>query len=269
MKKRPTQAAGDIVRYSMEILGARRGAPGPEGFETVHVETTRGWVDMRYYPAAGATGGVIFVGGAGGGFDTPVCGWLYPRLSAELQREGMAALRIQYRRANKLEECVLDVLAGVHLLKAAGVSSVALVGHSFGGAVVIQAAALSPAVRTCVPLSTQTYGADAANELGPRCSLLLAHGLDDEILPAECSRQVYEWANEPKRLLLKAGVRHGLDEWSAELPGLVREWIGGELQPRRGKGRKGLNEPEPPRAGRASGASRKGSGRRSGGRRSK
>jgi hypothetical protein len=56
------------------------------------------------------------------------------------------------------------------------VQHVALTGHSFGGAVVIQAAAHSDAVRTCVPMSTQTYGVDPARELSPRCSILLAHG---------------------------------------------------------------------------------------------
>ena len=120
---------------------------------------------------------------------------------------------------------MLDVLAGVSFLEADYVTSVALVGHSFGGAVVIQAAALSPAVRTCVALSTQTYGAGPASELGPRCSLLLAHGLADEVLPADCSRSVYQSAREPKRLLLKENARHGLDEWADELPGVIREWV--------------------------------------------
>jgi hypothetical protein len=109
------------------------------------------------------------------------------------------------------------------------VASVALVGHSFGGAVVIQAAAASPAVRTCVPMSTKSYGADAAAELSPRCSILLAHGTADEILPPRCSEYVYRIAGEPKKLLLKEGARHGLDEWADELPGILRDWIRTEL----------------------------------------
>ena len=185
---------------------------------------------MRYYPVAGTARAALFVGGAGGGFDTPVKGWLYPRLCTELQSDGVAGLRVRYRHANDLDECVLDVLAGISFLEADDVQSVAVVGHSFGGAVVIRAAALSESVRTCVALSTQTYGAQPAAELGPRCSLLLAHGLDDEILPPDCSRSVYKSAREPKRLLLKEHARHGLDEWADELPGVIREWIKTELE---------------------------------------
>jgi hypothetical protein len=95
--------------------------------------------------------------------------------------------------------------------------------------VVIQAAALSETVRTCVALSTQTYGTTPAATLGPRCSLLLAHGTADEILPPDCSKYVHRIAREPKELLLKQGAQHGLDEWADELPGIVRGWIVREL----------------------------------------
>ena len=136
---------------------------------------------------------------------------------------------MRYRRPGHLKESVLDVLAGISFLESQHVTDVALVGHSFGGAVVIQAAALSPAVKTCAAMSTQTYGADPAATLGPRCSLLLAHGTADEVLPADCSRRVYRSAREPKQQLLKDGARHGLDAWAAELPQILRDWLRGEL----------------------------------------
>ena len=95
----------------------------------------------------------------------------------------------------------------------------------------VRAALLSPAVVTCVPLSTQSYGVgEAIEHLGPRCSVLLAHGEDDEILPPRISRALFDVASEPKRLLLKPGARHGLDEWSDELPDLLHDWITGELR---------------------------------------
>src|SRR5215210_7072743 len=50
------------------------------------------------------------------------------------------ALRLHYRRPNELVECVLDTLIGVAFLVHEGQDNVALVGHSFGGAVVISAA---------------------------------------------------------------------------------------------------------------------------------
>jgi len=229
-KRRGRSSEGeDAECYEMRIRRVRREPRTSDGYEPIVQETTRGPVEMRYYAAPRATRAAVFVGGAGGGFDTPVRGWLYPRLCEQLRDDGIAGLRVRYRHANDLEECVLDVLAGISFLDAEGAVSAALVGHSFGGAVVIQAAALSPAVRTCVALSTQTYGADPAAELGPRCSLLLAHGLADEVLPPDCSRAVYAAARKPKKLLLKPGVHHGLDEWADELPGVIREWIVAEL----------------------------------------
>ena len=222
----------------MAIHEVRRGDRAAEdGYEPLTIATDRGDIECRYYAAGGATEaatattrGAIFVGGAGGGFDTPVRGWLYPRLCDQLSREDrVACLRVRYRHAADLLESTLDVLAGAAFLQGEGVDALALTGHSFGGAVVIQAAAMHPAVRTCVPLSTQSYGADPAAELGPRCSVLLAHGMADEILPHACSEHVYRIAKEPKKLLLKEGVRHGLDEWSEELPGIVRQWIVGQL----------------------------------------
>jgi fermentation-respiration switch protein FrsA (DUF1100 family) len=78
-------------------------------------------------------------------------------------------------------------------------------------------------------MSTQTFGADPAGELSPRCSLLLAHGTSDEILPHRCSEHAYAMAGQPKKLLLKDGARHGLDEWADELPHVLRWWIRTEL----------------------------------------
>ena len=146
-----------------------------------------------------------------------------------LQQDGVACLRVKYRHPSDLPESTLDVLAGIAFLQSEDVRHVALTGHSFGGAVVIQAAAMSDAVRTCIPLSTQGYGAEPAAELAPRCSILLGHGTADEVLHHRCSEYVYDLAGEPKKLVLKQGARHGLDEWADELPGLLREWIRTEL----------------------------------------
>jgi hypothetical protein len=211
----------------MHVGEVRRGTRTDEGFIPIVQETNRGDVESRFYQAeANATRAVLFVGGAGGGWDTPVRGWLYPRLARQFQTDdAIHALRVRYRQANDLAECTLDVLAGIAFLQGEGVTDVALVGHSFGGAVVIQAAAASEAVTACVPMSTQTFGVAPAATLGPRCAMLMIHGTADEVLPPDCSRHVYAIAKEPKQILLKEGVRHGLDEWSDELPGLLRAWI--------------------------------------------
>jgi dienelactone hydrolase len=196
----------------------------------IHLPTAKGAVPVLLYEAPGATAGVIFAGGAGGGFDSPSQG-LYPRLADELQREGITAMRLRYREPARLDESVLDVLAGVGFLSKHGIARIALVGHSFGGAVVVSAAALAESVVTVVTLSTQTHGAEAAATLAPR-SILLIHGEEDEVLPAQCSVLVHRNASAPKRLEIIPGAHHKLDEASERVHALVRSWLHAQLAPR-------------------------------------
>ena len=174
-------------------------------------------------PAEKVIGSAIWVGGAGGGLDGPARG-LYPAACERLQKENVAGLRLHYRYPNHLENCVLDTLMGVEFLASLGITRVALVGHSFGGAVVVSAGAISPNVKAVIPMSTQTYGVELAPEIAPR-PLLLIHGTADEILPDRCSHYVYQIAGEPKELRLFPGARHGLDEAREEILNLLVSWI--------------------------------------------
>ncbi len=184
---------------------------GSGDYDELRIETERGDVAAREYPAAGARAGVVLVGGAGGGWDTPARG-LYPRVAATLADENVAALRIRFRNPRDLDEATHDVLAGLSVLRGKGVRVLGLVGHSLGGAVVIRAAALADEVRAAVALATQSLGTDAAPRLAPRCALLLLHGTADRVLPVACSEEVYELAHEPKRMHLYEGADHGLEE---------------------------------------------------------
>ncbi|MDB6112904.1 MAG: phospholipase [Pedosphaera sp.] len=189
-------------------------------------QTDRGEIVARFHPVPrgeAIAGAAVWVGGAGGGLDGPARG-LYPEACRRLQHQGVAGLRLDYRFPGNLKECVLDTLLGVEFLSREGINEVALVGHSFGGAVVISAGALSDHVEAVVPMSTQTYGAEAAPQIAPR-PLLLIHGTKDEVLPDSCSRRVFEEAREPKKLMLYRGARHGLDEVREEVLDLLVTWI--------------------------------------------
>lgn len=214
-------------RLAMEIRAIERApAPGGEAYRPVLARTSRGDVAMRYYPAGDARAGAIYVGGVGGGWDTPAEG-LYPRLCEELTGEGIAGLRVHFRHPTVLDEAVLDVLAGVRFLEEEGIGAVGLVGHSFGGAAVIRAAAQAESVRTVVTLATQGYGADPVSGLGPRCSILLIHGTGDEVLPASASQHVHRLARDPKELILYPAAGHTLDGVAGEVYRDVREWLRG------------------------------------------
>lgn len=165
---------------------------------------------------------VIWVYGAGGGFAGPGEG-LYTEMAEELKSQ-VTSLRLNYRFPNVIPECVLDILAGISLLKATNHAEIILVGHSFGGAVVITAGTLSDDVKGVVALSSQTHGASNAGALSPK-PLLLVHGSDDTRLPPSCSQQIYQWANDPKEIRIMEGAAHRLSECKEELRELLRDWI--------------------------------------------
>jgi hypothetical protein len=207
-------------------MGADR-EPLDDGVERVVLRTNGGDIETRYHAVPGAAAGVVWVGGAGGGLDGPARG-LYPEACRRLQERGIAGLRLHYRLPNHLEECVLDTLLGAEFLAREGAGRAGLVGHSFGGAIVISAGALAERAAAVVPMSTQTYGTGLAARVAPR-PMLLIHGLADEILPADCSRQVYERAGEPRELVLLPGARHGLDEAREEVLELLVRWLSRQL----------------------------------------
>jgi hypothetical protein len=206
-----------MATYPSSFLDAR-------GNEIV-LASPSGPVTVRYYPATGAShSAVVLVGGAGGGWDSPSRD-LYGVLADELPREGVSVLRVKFRRASHLDDCVSDVLVGMELLVSDGVVATGLVGHSFGGAVVLRAAVASPEVRAVVCLAPQSHGADAARDLRPRTSLLVVHGLEDDVLPASCSRQIMQWAPEPKEIVLFPRDGHGLDESADDVHRLVHHFL--------------------------------------------
>ncbi|MDA0771246.1 MAG: alpha/beta hydrolase [Chloroflexi bacterium] len=165
---------------------------------------------------------IVWVYGASGGFRGPGDG-LYTELAEEMKSE-VTSLRLNYRIPNNIPECVLDSLAGISFLKATNHTEIALVGHSFGGAVVITAGSLSAEVKGVVAMSSQTYGASNAGALSPR-PLLLVHGAEDTRLPPSCSEQIYQWANEPKELRIMEGAEHRLSECKEELREMLKDWI--------------------------------------------
>ena len=205
-----------------------REASATDVYAPVRLQTDRGRVDCRYYAVERAAAAVILVGGVGGGWDSPARG-LYPRLAETFAASGVAALRVRYRYPTVLDEAVYDVLAGARYLQDLGIQALGLVGHSFGGAVVIRAAARAKAVRTVVALATQAFGAEPAAALAPRCSLLLVHGTDDRVLRPVNAELVHELAGEPKRLPVLPSPGHRLDESADEVFAVVREWLVAEL----------------------------------------
>ena len=220
-------AAGRMgMRIEQVLVGPPHEGDAGEG---IVLRTTRGDIAAIQHAAAAADSSraVVWVCGARGGFGGPASG-LYAELAQEMAGNGITSLRLDYRQPNNLQECALDLLAGVNYLRALGYGPAVVVGHSFGGAVVIAAASISDHIAGVVSLSPQTYGAQGAGLLSPT-PLLVAHGKADTRLPYSCAVAIYDWAKEPKELVLYDGAEHRLDECRAELADLLREWIPARL----------------------------------------
>ncbi|MXX31181.1 MAG: lysophospholipase [Chloroflexi bacterium] len=185
--------------------------PDPSQLE-LRLATTRGEISALLDVSEGQTGAMITCSGAmGGEHETRgPADSVYQRLADRLPAEGISTLRIHYRIAGEFEECVLDLLGACSFLSGIGAERIVLAGHSFGGAVVIKTAQILPQVQGVISLSPQLFGTRQVDEM--QKPLLLIHGTADAILHHMASEDIYERANEPKRLVLVDGGGHGLAE---------------------------------------------------------
>jgi len=209
----------DIIEHGL-VEVAR--LPLDEGQTRVILKSTKGDIEGIYHRAEGSAG-VIWVSGSLGGLDGPSFG-IFKTLSTTLVKDGISSLRLDYRLPGDFDQCVHDVLVGVNFLTQSGVDNIALVGHSFGGAVVIMAATISTEVKAVVGLSSQTYGAHRVSKLSPK-PLLLIHGDRDRNLPARSSWHIFGDAKEPKEIVIYKGSGHFLRECHQELHDLLRSWL--------------------------------------------
>ena len=198
--------------------------PGDEiaGARKITIVTTRGPIPVVLHAAPEKGRVALCVSGAIGGYDGPAM--LYPRLDLAMPREQISVARLDYRAPNEFGECLVDAMAALTFLGGIGHERVALIGHSFGGAVAINAGTLSPLVTTVIALSSQLAGAHVVGELAPK-PLLLIHGDADTILPHESSQALYDRAGEPKTIKILPGVGHRLSEPADQVFDLVRDWL--------------------------------------------
>lgn len=213
-------------RYNIELLGATDAPDIAEGDALgVRVQGTRGDIPCLFHPPQGEPTGtaVLYVPGARGGFGGPANG-LYTEVASALAAQGIAGLRLNYRHPANLDESTLDALVAVWHLAGQGYERVTVVGHSFGGAVAISVSRYSTHVRAVVAMSSQSYGAEDVVLLTPR-PLLLIHGDRDGVIPPGTAQTIYDWAFEPKRLVLMEGADHGLREVRDDVRSLLLEWL--------------------------------------------
>src|SRR5260370_7393991 len=177
----------DEQQLDMQILGFESGDL-VAGARKIMIRTNRGEIPLILHATETPSRVVLCVGGAIGGFDGPAM--RYPRLGLEMPRKDICIARGNYRTRNDFGECLLDALAALTFLKGTGYERAAIIGHSFGGAVAINAGTLSPVVGTVIAISCQLAGAHVIADLSPN-PLLLIHAPPTTPSPAQSPRTLY------------------------------------------------------------------------------
>ena len=206
----------------LEALAAEEVEIAP-GLVHMEVYTLRGLLTLLWHGPRDARDVVVTCGGGMGGLLGPAdC--VYHRLGLELAEEGIGTVRVGYRKPNDLSRCVHDVAAATDLASRSGGRRFVVIGHSFGGAVAIQAGVvLGEHCAGIVTLATQSAGCELAAELGDT-PLLLLHGTDDEILPPDTSNVVQILAGHGDVVLLP-GAGHLLTQAADEVHDRVHTFI--------------------------------------------
>ena len=201
--------------------------------EPIRIPSANGAIAALWHPPEIAVrGSILCVGGFDGGFDGPANG-VYGDLAAHLPPLGVGVLRLDFRvkmSPGPIDAGTDDALAGLDWLAEQRAAPVALIGHSYGGAIVIRAAARSSRAVGAAALATQTAGIelDDLRRLPPR-ALLLVHGAADWRLPPRLSEWVYAQASEPKTLHILPEATHSLRQQRDALWDLLTAWVEGVL----------------------------------------
>ena len=196
----PLDRLGALAMSSVEI---------DDRLDHLEIYTMEGLLTVLWHGAPDLPHVAVCVGGAMGGLLGPD-GGVYHQLGRRLVDDGIGVIRVSYRRPNDLGLCVHDTLAAMELAARHGAQRFVTLGHSFGGAVAIQAAAHLDAesVPGVVTFATQSAGCEPVEELGDR-SLLFFHGTNDQILPFHASQMVQMLAGGGELVLLE-GADHAL-----------------------------------------------------------
>ena len=209
---------GETGRSPLDRLGvlAMQSVAVDDQLDHLEIYTLEGLLTVLWHGPAEAERAVICVGGAMGGLLGPD-GGLFHRLGRELAPLGIGVLRVGYRQPNDLNLCVHDALAMMELAARHGAERFVTMGHSFGGAVAVQAAAHLDrrSVPGVVTLATQSAGCEAIESLADR-DLLFFHGTADRILPHQASEMVRMLAGAGELVLLD-GADHLLEPAGEEI----------------------------------------------------
>lgn len=193
------------------------------GLEHHELYTSAGLLALHWYACDEAEPAVVMGGGAMGGMLGGA--GLYHDLGTRLAANGIAAASVGWRVPNHLDMCTHDLLATMQLMARRGARRFVTIGHSFGGAIAIRAAASLPTAMSpgVVTLATQSAGCEPAETLADR-ELLFFHGDNDQILPHFASEMVRMLAGTGELVILP-GEDHLLSGAKEQIIDRLMTWL--------------------------------------------
>ncbi|MEM9034386.1 MAG: alpha/beta hydrolase [Actinomycetota bacterium] len=213
---------------ALDVLAVQEATIAP-GLRHIEMYTLGGLLSLWWHGDRHSNDVVLACGGAMGGALGPADS-VYHRLGVTFAEEGIATIRVGYRRPNDLDACTHDLLAAADLAARQGAERFVTVGHSFGGAVAVRAAvALEARTVGVVTLATQVAGCEEGEVLEGKVPVLLLHGDRDRILPAAASQMVHFLVGGELHVL--NGADHLLVEVADEVTERLRTWIPQRFEP--------------------------------------
>ena len=211
---------------TLGIIGRQQATLTPT-LRQIELYTWEGLLSLHWHGSPTARNVVLTCGGAIGGTLGPgaaVYHQLGSHFAADLDND-IGLIRVGYRRPNDLDACTFDVLAAASLASRTGAERFVVIGHSFGGAVAIQAATLlAEATAGVVTLATQSAGCEVGEKLAAaKVPVLLLHGDSDDVLPFFSSQLIQMLTGG--ELVILAGASHGLSEVADDLRDRLIQWI--------------------------------------------
>lgn len=210
------------TNHGLRLVSVNRN-PRTEVGEKIFVKTDNGTISCLYHPSEEGNEAIIFAGDSEGKW-FGAAGGSYGRWSEQFLKEQISSLRLDYRNPEDLVSCVLDTLMGMEFLKSRGKDRFVLVGYGMGGAVVIRAGAARKSVEGVAALNSLTFGDEPVEQLAP-APLLLVQEMDDSSFTASFSRDLYERAGEPKKIVLYKKCHGGLEGCKEALDAEMTSWI--------------------------------------------
>lgn len=162
--------------------------------------------------------GILFVTGVDGGFIQPVDG-IYDRLAERFAKKGVSSVFVTYRQPGMIDPSVEDALSAADLLRGMGVKRLAIVGWSFGGAVISHSATLIPEAVTAVGFAPQSRETEPVAFFTDRQSMLLFHSRADENVPYEASEQIL--AELPEAVQRELHLYDDADHYLSGMEGII------------------------------------------------